>query len=92
MTAVLIADDHPIVLEGLASLLLGTKFSVAFRCRGGEEVLRTLESGTPDILVFDINMPRPNGIELLKEMKARNLAGKTVLLTSSLTSEQRLRL
>ena len=88
MTAVLIADDHPIVLEGLASLLIGTKFAVAFRCTGGEEVLRTLESGVPDILVLDINMPRPDGIELLRILEARGLAARTVLLTSSLSPEQ----
>ena len=88
MTEVLIADDHPIVLEGLASLLIGTRFSVAFRCKGGEDVLRTLEGGAPDILVLDINMPRPNGIELLRDLAARGLAGRTVLLTSSLTPEQ----
>ena len=88
MTTVLIADDHPIVLEGLASLLIGTRFSVAFRCKSGDDVLRTLDVGAPDIIVLDVNMPRPNGIELLREMKTRGLARKTVLLTSSLTPEQ----
>jgi two-component system, NarL family, nitrate/nitrite response regulator NarL len=88
MTTVLIADDHPVVLEGLASLLIGTKYTVSFRCTGGQDVLRALHNGTPDILVLDINMPQPNGIELLRSLKTRDLAGRTVLLTSSLTPEQ----
>ncbi|TNC63580.1 response regulator transcription factor [Rubellimicrobium roseum] len=88
MTTVLIADDHPIVLEGLASLLIGTKFHVAFRCTSGQDVLRALEIGTPDIVVLDVNMPGPNGIELLGDLKVRGLSEKTVLLTSSLSPEQ----
>ena len=88
MTAVLIADDHPVVLEGLAALLMGTKYSVVSRSAGGQDVLRALESSTPDILVLDLNMPRPNGIELLRHLQSRGVAGRTVLLTSSLTPEQ----
>lgn len=88
MTAVLIADDHPVVLEGIAALLGGTKYSVVARCADGQDVLRALESNVLDILVLDINMPRPNGIELLRDLETRGLAAKTVLLTSSLTSEQ----
>lgn len=88
MTTVLIADDHPIVLEGIAALLGGTKYTVPVRCAGGQDVLRALDSEAPDILLLDLNMPRPNGIELLRDLQTRGLAGKTVLLTSSLTSEQ----
>lgn len=88
MTSVLIADDHPIVLEGLVSLLIGTTFAVTSRCRGGVEVLQTLERAIPDVLVLDLNMPRPNGIELLRLLEPRGLSGRTVLLTSNLSSEQ----
>jgi DNA-binding NarL/FixJ family response regulator len=88
MTAVIIADDHPVVLEGIAALLGGTKYSVVARCAGGQDVLRALDNVAVDILVLDLNMPRPNGIELLRDLETRGLAGRSVLLTSSLTPEQ----
>lgn len=88
MTAVLIADDHPVVLAGLAALLVGTKYSVVSQCGSGQDVLRALESIAIDILVLDVNMPRPNGIELLRDLQSRGLAGRTVLLTSSLSPEE----
>jgi two-component system, NarL family, nitrate/nitrite response regulator NarL len=88
MTDVLIADDHPVVLEGLAALLSGTRFNVTSRCANGQEVLRALESGRPDLLVLDINMPPPSGLALLKDLQGRGLAARTVLLTSNLSNSE----
>lgn len=88
MTAVLIADDHPVVLEGLAALLRGTIYSVVVRCTSGQDVLRALDSVGIDIFLLDLNMPRPNGLELVRDLRIRGLAQRAVLLTSSLTQEQ----
>lgn len=88
MTAVLIADDHPVVLEGLAALLTGTRFTVICRCANGQEVLRVLEDGHPDLLVLDLNMPAPNGLLLLRHLQTIGLANRTLLLTSSLSPEE----
>lgn len=88
MPSVLIADDHPVVLEGIAALLSGSGFSEIVRCASGQDVLRALEDAPVDLFVMDINMPPPTGLDLLRELHGRGLAGRTVLLTSSLTSEQ----
>ena len=81
---VLIADDHPIVLEGLAALLQGSAHSVVARCCNGTEVLEALHRDEPDILVLDLNMPAPNALEIARTLKQRPQPARIVLLTSEL--------
>ena len=88
MTRILIADDHPIVLEGLAALFRDTAYDVVARCRSGAEVLAALEREAVEILVIDVNMPPPGGLEILAMMKREAQPAKVVLLTSSLSDGQ----
>jgi two-component system, NarL family, nitrate/nitrite response regulator NarL len=81
---VLIADDHPIVLEGLVALLQGSQHAVVARCTSGAEVLEALQRVEPDILVLDLNMPPPDALELARGLKERDHPAKIVLLTSDL--------
>ncbi|HSG39302.1 MAG TPA: response regulator transcription factor, partial [Thermoanaerobaculia bacterium] len=62
-----LADDHPIVLDGLEQLFrLEQDFAVVARCRDGEETLRQVRLHRPDILVLDIRMPRQDGLQVLQ--------------------------
>lgn len=88
MTRLLIADDHPIVLEGLAALFGDTDFTVVARCRSGAEVLVALDRQAIDILLLDVNMPAPGGLALLGRLKGEDHPAKVVLLTSSLSDHQ----
>ena len=67
----LIADDHANVRRGLREILVdafaGATFSEA---ANGTEALILLSVSIPDILLLDINMPGPSGMEILKEVKA----------------------
>jgi two-component system nitrate/nitrite response regulator NarP len=85
---VLIADDHPIVLEGLMALLQDTPHSVIARCCSGAEVLEALERAEPDILVLDLNMPAPNALEIARTLRQRRHPARIVLLTSDLSDPE----
>ncbi len=80
----LIADDHPIMLKGLVSLLQDAGYRILAGCTSGVEVEAALSESSPDILVLDVNMPPPNGFALLRQIKESNVAGRVVLLTSSI--------
>ena len=84
---VLIADDHPIVLEGLVALLHGSEHVVVARCTRGAEVMEALQQVEPDILVLDLNMPAPNALEIARTLNAGGHPTRVVLLTSDLTDE-----
>lgn len=84
-----LADDHPIVLDGLDQLFrLETDFSVVARCRDGEETLRALRLHRPDILVLDIRMPRRDGLGVLQAIREEELSTRVVLLTAALQEDQ----
>jgi DNA-binding NarL/FixJ family response regulator len=80
-----VADDHPVVLEGLVSIFQSNpKFEVSARCVDGEETLEAVRSYRPDVLILDLRMPRLNGLEVLESMRRENYPTATVLLTAQL--------
>lgn len=85
----LLADDHPIVLDGLEQLFrLEQDFEVVARCRDGEETLRALQVHRPDVVVLDIRMPRGDGLDVLRGIEAGGLLTRVVLLTADLGEDQ----
>jgi len=84
-----LADDHPIVLDGLEQLFkLEAEFTVVARCRDGEETLRTVRALRPDILVLDLAMPGIDGLDVLRTLAAEQMPTRTVLLTAALDDDQ----
>ena len=87
-TRLLIADDHPIVLDGLVQLFTSDKdFDVVSRCSTGDEALSALRRLRPDVAVVDIRMPGINGIELLRNVYEESLPTRVVLLTAEISDE-----
>jgi len=81
---VVLADDHRLFREGLKRLLdMESDIEVVGEGRDGAEALQIVRETSPDVLLFDVNMPTMNGVELVKELThsgARNL--KFVAITA----------
>jgi two-component system invasion response regulator UvrY len=88
MIKVLIADDHELMREGLKMILGETKdIVVAAEASNGEEVLDKLNADNFDVMVLDITMPKKNGLEVLRELKAQGKRMPTILLSAHFTEE-----
>jgi two-component system, NarL family, invasion response regulator UvrY len=86
MVKVFIADDHPIVREGLKLILAKTAdMSVVGEAADGQELLTKLRTCSADVILLDISMPGRSGLDVLKQIKAK--WPKTRLLVLSLHPE-----
>ena len=77
---VVVADDNGSFLRELTSLLQ-TEFDVVGTAADGKSALECIRSCRPDVAVLDLEMPRPNGIEVTKELKKDHL-GLAVVICS----------
>ena len=79
---VLIADDHPVVRQGLRQMLaVESDLTVVGEARNGQEVVELSRRVTWEVAVLDYNMPGKNGLELIKELRQR-YPGRAVLVLS----------
>ncbi len=84
----LIVDDHQMLIDGIKALLTDqSQFHIAAEATRGSEALSLLEKHPVDIVVTDINMPEMSGVELVKEIKAKN-AGIKILALSMFGEKQ----
>jgi len=87
--SLVLADDHPIVLDGLKQLFLGEgHFTVLASCTDGEQALAAVRLHHPDVLVLDLRLPRKTGLDVLREMAGDKLATRVVVLTAMLDEDQ----
>lgn len=79
---IMIADDHSMIREGLKNLLeLDGDIQVIAEAVDGEDCLNKLQVVKPDVLLLDINMPKKNGLEVLKSLKSKKTKLKVLVLT-----------
>lgn len=76
----LLADDHPIVAEGLVSLLR-EQFDLVGTVGDGRSLVDAALKLQPDLIVADIGMPGLSGLEALRELKSRDISARTIILT-----------
>jgi DNA-binding NarL/FixJ family response regulator len=79
-TKVLLADDHTVVAEGLATLLKN-RFDLVGTVRNGSELIDAARKLRPDVIVADISMPVLSGLEALRRLKAARSQAKVIFLT-----------
>jgi len=85
---VAIADDHPVVLEGLASILARTPdVEILSRDLDGHAALEAIREKAPHVAVLDAVMPGRSGIEILEFVREQGLPTRVVLLAGELGSE-----
>lgn len=80
MNTVLIADDHPLIVEGIASLLR-SEFRVLGNASNGRDLIVQAERHRPDLITIDIGMPGLNGIEATIRLKDSCPASRVVCVT-----------
>jgi DNA-binding NarL/FixJ family response regulator len=86
--SVVIADDHPIVLAGLETLLQREPdMNVIGRCGDGIETLRSVSKHNPDVLILDLRMPRVDGVAVLRQLHNDRLATRVVILAAAIDDD-----
>ena len=81
---VVLADDHPFIRGGVASVLAGSGFELVAAVGTGAEALAAIARLDPAIAILDIRMPDGNGIEVLQALRSRGDGRPVVLLTADL--------
>lgn len=83
-TRIVLADDHRIILEGLEQLFRReSDFEVLAACTNGEMALEAVREFQPDVLVLDVDMPRMDGLTVLREIQEARLPTRVILLTAT---------
>ena len=79
----LVADDHPMLREGLVAVL-GTQpdFEVVGEAADGDEVVRLAARLDPDVILLDLEMPGTDGVEALEKLRDAGSRARTVVFTA----------
>jgi DNA-binding NarL/FixJ family response regulator len=81
---IVIADDHPIVRDGLKKLLLlEDDFEIVGEAGDGREVLEKVQALDPDVLLLDLRMPNLDGLSALQALQQTNKRTRVIVLTAS---------
>jgi two-component system nitrate/nitrite response regulator NarP len=83
MASLVVADDHPLLLDGMVGLLSAGGHDVLARCQDGREARDAILAHDPDVAILDIHMPDPTGIELLREARSAKWRTKIIILTAT---------
>ncbi len=79
---IIIADDHEILANGIASMLSkNSEFEICGTATNGREVMDMLKSKKVDLVILDMNMPKLNGIETTIEIKDKFPEVKVLILS-----------
>jgi len=86
---ILIADDHPIVVDGLRAVLsTQPDFEVVGAAKHGEEAVQKVRALDPDVLLLDLEMPQVDGVETLRRLAADKIAIQTIVFTAFDTDDR----
>ena len=77
---ILLADDHPLVLEGVAKIL-EEQFDVVGKVEDGRALIAAAKHLRPDVIVTDMTMPLLHGLEASRQLRQMIPASKVIFLT-----------
>lgn len=81
--SILIADDHPLILAGLSSLLEAMpEFLLVAQASDGVQAVELYRQHRPDVVIMDLSMPRLNGVEAIEQIRAEDASASIVILTT----------
>jgi len=80
---VLVADDHPVVRQGLiANLKPQRDMTVVAEANDGVEAITLIKEQLPDVVILDLRMPRMDGLDVIGEVNASKLPVKVIIMTT----------
>lgn len=80
--SIIVADDHPILLNGLIEELRKFNYRVVSGADNGAKALDKIIDLKPQIAILDVEMPYLSGIEVIQKCREKNLPTKFIILTS----------
>jgi two-component system, NarL family, nitrate/nitrite response regulator NarL len=87
--SVVIADRHPVVLQGLMKVLeTQPDFTVVASCSDGTSCIEAMRNLMPDIAILEISMPGLTGLEILAIVNSENLATRLAFFTTSIDGHE----
>lgn len=79
---VLLADDHPIILQGLRRLLeADSRYQIIAECENGQKLVDTAKQREADLIICDLSMPKLNGLEAIREIRKIRPDTKILILS-----------
>jgi len=88
-TRVVIADRHPVVLQGLTNVLgAESGFKVVACCSDGTDCIEAIRSLVPDIAILDVSLPGLTGLEILTIANSESLSTRLVFFTASVEDRE----
>jgi two-component system NarL family response regulator len=89
---VLLADDHPVVRQGLAAILKSQKdIIIVAEAADGEETCALYDRLSPDVLLLDLRMPKKDGLQVVAELVKRRVSKTRIIVMTAYESEQDIR-
>ncbi len=89
MIRILLADDHPVFLNGLQNLLRSEQdFAVVAVCSNGHDALQALRELEPDLAVLALRLPGLSGLEVLDALQPEECGTRVVVLTAAGTDPE----
>jgi two-component system NarL family response regulator len=89
---VVLADDHPVIRQGLARILKSQKdIEIVAEASDGEEACKLYDRLSPDVIILDLRMPKKDGLQVLLELMSRRGSKPRIIVMTSYDSEEDIR-
>jgi two-component system, NarL family, response regulator len=89
---VLLADDHSVVRQGLATILKSQKdIKIVAEAANGDEACELYDQLSPDVLLLDLRMPKKDGLQVVAELVARRVSKPRIIVMTVYETEEDIR-